>query len=169
MSSEVADYIPPINDRQPVDRQVVPERTGRAATALRLAGASYAEIAATLGLASPKSARDAVERDLAMRSDDTEDRARLRQEEAARIERLIRSVWTKATTPTDPEHLPAARVALAMVDRHARLLGLDMPTEVVVYTPTTTEIDQWVATMVAQSSTIVGEVEEADVLAEPTD
>jgi hypothetical protein len=51
-----------------------------------------------------------------------------------------------------------------MVDRHARLLGLDMPTEVVVYTPTTSEIDQWVASMIVAGSIIEGDVEEADVL-----
>lgn len=142
-----------------------PGRTGPAALGLRLAGASYSEVADTLGLANPMIARDLVEKELALRADDSDKRDALRREEAARIERLIRSVWPKATNPNDPEHLPAARTALAMVDRHARLLGLDMPTEVVVYTPTTSEIDAWVATMVSSASVIDGEVEEADVLA----
>jgi hypothetical protein len=52
-----------------------------------------------------------------------------------------------------------------MVDRHARLLGLDMPTEVIVYTPTASEIDAWVASMIQTATVIDGEVEEADVLA----
>jgi hypothetical protein len=122
-------------------------------------------VADTLGLASAVVARDLVEKELAARADDSDKRDALRLEEAARIERLLRGVWSKATDPTHPEHLPAARTALAMVDRHARLLGLDMPTEVVVYTPTTSEIDAWVATMIQGTSVIDGEVEEADVLA----
>jgi hypothetical protein len=142
-----------------------PGRTGPAALGLRLAGASYSEVADTLGLASAVVARDLVEKELAARADDSDKRDALRLEEAARIERLLRGVWSKATDPTHPEHLPAARTALAMVDRHARLLGLDMPTEVVVYTPTTSEIDAWVATMIQGTSVIDGEVEEADVLA----
>lgn len=143
----------------------VAARNARAATALRLAGASFAEIADTLALASPEMALQLVQQDLANRPDDTEDRAALRREEAARIERLLRGVWAKATTPADPEHIPAARVALAMVDRHARLLGLDAPTEIVVYTPTTTEIDQWVASIVSMQAATAYDVEEADVLA----
>lgn len=140
-------------------------RSGQAALALRLAGASFAEVAETLGLADAAEARTLIERELAERPDDDEARRKARAEEAARIERLMRSVWAKATDPQNPEHLPAARVALAMVDRHARLLGLDMPTEVVVYTPTTAEIDAWVSRMLESQQTVVGEVEEPDVFA----
>jgi transposase-like protein len=140
-------------------------RTGQAATALRLAGASYAEVAEALGLVDAVEARNIVERDLATRSGDEPARNALRAEEEARILRLLRSVWRKATNENDPEHLVAARVALAMVDRHAKLMGLDMPTEVVVYTPTTSEIDAWVAEVVALQHTNVLDVEEADVLA----
>lgn len=148
----------------PRKRRAVTQAPGRAGLALRLAGASYAEIADTLALADAAEARDLVCNELAARDVDADERIALRAEEAARIERLLRGVWAKATNPHDPEHLPAARVALSMVDRHARLLGLDMPTEVVVYTPTTTEIETWVAEMVSKSSSVI-DVEEADVLA----
>lgn len=140
-------------------------RSGQAATALRLAGATFGEIAETLGLAGAGEARTLVERDLAERADDEDGRKRLRQEEAARLERVLRGVWGKATNPADPEHLPAARTALALIDRHARLLGLDMPVEVVVYTPTTGEIESWVTDMLNAHSSMPGEVVEADVLA----
>jgi hypothetical protein len=136
----------------------------RAALALRLAGASYAEIADTLALPGAAQARDLVCDELAAQDSDPEQRAALRAEEEARILRLLRGVWGKATNPFDPEHLPAARLALAMTDRHARLLGLDMPTEVVVYTPTTSEIETWVAEMISKTSGLI-DVEEADVLA----
>lgn len=145
-------------------RKAVERAPGRAALALRLAGASYTEIADTLALANAAAARDLVCTELASADVDVDQRNALRAEEAARIERLLRGVWRKATTESDPEHLPAARVALAMVDRHARLLGLDMPTEVVVYTPTTSEIETWVAEMIGRTSTVI-DVEEADVLA----
>jgi hypothetical protein len=72
-------------------------------------------------------------------------REQLRNEEAGRLERLLRSVWAKATDPMNPEHLPAVKVAVGIIDRHIRLHGLDAPSEVIVHTPTMTEIDQWVA------------------------
>jgi hypothetical protein len=122
------------------------DRQGAAAVALRLAGAPYADIAEALALASVDQARSMVIDDLAGRVSGDE-RALLRAEEAARLERLLRSVWGKATNPEHPEHLPAAKVALAIVDRHVRLHGLDAPAEIVVHTPTMAEIDAWVASM----------------------
>lgn len=146
--------------------KVVPTtgRTPRAAVALRLAGAPYADIADTLGYADANEARQAVELELAASSTDVEARDKLRMESAARLERLMRGVWAKAVDPSDPEHLPAVRVALTLVDRHIRLLGLDAPTEVVVHTPTTAEIDAWVAMMLRQRAG--GEVIEGEVLEE---
>jgi hypothetical protein len=146
----------------PRKKVAVTPRAGRAAVALRLAGASFAEIADTLALPDARTARDMVETELAAGEQDQTQRDVLRREEAAR---LIRSVWGKAMDASNPEHLPAARAALAMVDRHARLLGLDQPTEVIVYTPTTSEIDAWVSSMIVAGSTIAGDVEEGDVLA----
>lgn len=140
-------------------------RTGRAAVALRLAGASFSEIADTLSMVDARAARDIVEGELANGEQDPQEREALRAEAGARIERLLRGLWQKATDPRDPEHLPAARMALSLVDRHIRLMGLDMPTEVVVYTPTTAEIDTWVAEMLTSAQTPFSEVVEADVLA----
>jgi hypothetical protein len=124
-------------------------RQGSAAVALRLAGASYSEIAETLGLASSGSARTIVESELANRSLDGSARDALRAEEAGRLERLLRSVWGKATDPRDSEHLPAVKVAVAIIDRHIRLFGVDAPSELIVHSPTMSEIDAWVATVTA--------------------
>lgn len=146
-------------------KQAEKRRTGRAAVALRLAGASFGEIADTLSMVDAKAARDIVEGELAAGEQDPASREVLRAEANARIERLLRGLWQKATDPRDPEHLPAARMALSLVDRHIRLNGLDMPTEVVVYTPTTAEIDTWVAEMLSSAQTPFAEVVEADVLA----
>lgn len=122
----------------------------RAAVAMRLAGATFGEIAEVLGLSSPDAARQKVEAGLAAERFDDEQREALRAEEAARILGLLKPMWPKATDPEDPEHIPAAKAALQFIDRHARLLGLDAPTEVVVHNPTMSEIDAWVATMLQQ-------------------
>jgi hypothetical protein len=127
-------------------------RNGAAAVALRLAGASYTEIAEALALTDAKAARSAVETTLAAQTTE-QTREQLRGEEAARLERLLRGVWGKATNPDHAEHLPAAKVALAIIDRHVRLHGLDAPAEVIVHSPTTAEIDAWVASMTAVSLT----------------
>jgi hypothetical protein len=124
-------------------------RTGAAALALRLAGAGYDEVADALGLPSAVIAREHVEVALEARAwDDVKGRDRLRTEQSARIERLLRSVWGKATNPDHVEHLPAVKVARELIDRLIRLYGLDAPTEVVVHNPTAAEIDAWVATVI---------------------
>lgn len=134
------------------------------AVALRLAGANYAEIAETLGYHDAAVAQAAVENHLATiaAASTPEKREELRATEGARIERLLRSVWTKATTPRDPEHLPAVRTALALIDRRIKLYGLDAPTTIAVYSPTTSEIDAWVASMSAQQADLG--IEEPDLI-----
>lgn len=128
-------------------------RTGAAALALRLAGAGYDEIADALGLPSAGIARDQIEKALEERAwDDAAGRERMRSEAGARIERLLRSVWGKATNPDNPEHLPAVKVARELIDRYVRLYGLDAPTEVIVHNPTAAEIDAWVANVIAASA-----------------
>lgn len=122
-------------------------RQASAAVALKLGGASFAEIAEALGLADSKVARTMVESELAARSFDPKARELLRAEAASRIERLLKSVWPKAMDSGNVEHLAAVKVARELVDRHVRLFGLDAPAEVVVHAPTASEIDQWVSRM----------------------
>lgn len=119
------------------------------AVALRIAGANYSEIARMCQYASPTLARQAVERSLAATVGD-ESREQLRFLEARRLERILRGLWRKATDENNEEHLAAARTAIAVIDRHARLYGLDAPTEMVVYTPAVHEIEQWVTAMSRQ-------------------
>lgn len=148
------------------------DRTARqnAAVAMRIAGANYSEIARTLDYVSPTQARQAVERALAA-TVGHESRDQLRFIEARRLERLLRSVWPKATEETivengkdvpNPDHLPYVRTALAIIDRHARLYGLDAPQEMIVYNPAGAEIEAWVAKMARQ---VHGEMpEEFDII-----
>lgn len=120
---------------------------------MRLAGAGYDEVADALGLTSAQVARDHAERALEARAwDDVQGRDRLRAENGARLERLLRGVWAKATNPDHPEHLSAVKVARELVDRHCRLYGLDAPSEVIIHTPTANEIDVWVSGMIAKSA-----------------
>lgn len=141
-----------IHDAQSgLDRSYRQSRQGAAAAALRLSGASYPEIAEALAFPDAKAARHAVEAHLAERLGDA-DREILRAEEAGRLERLLRSVWAKAMNAEHAEHLPAAKIALSVIDRHSRLLGLDAPAELVVHSPTLHEIDAWVARVTTQSS-----------------
>lgn len=141
-------------------------RTAASAVALKIAGASYEEVALTLGLPSAAHARKLVEKDLAARAEDAapEQRQMLRAEASARLERLMRAMWTKATTPADPEFVPASRQALALVDRYIRLHGLDAPAEVMIHTPAQAELDAWVAQMLGLTGQGIPEVEEADVI-----
>lgn len=127
------------------------DRTSRqeAAVTLRLAGANYSQIAETLGYASATLARQAVERSLAASSGE-DDRTKLRQVEANRLERILQSLWRKATNDKDEQHLAYARTALAVIDRHIRLVGADTPQEMVVYNPAGAEIEAWVANVVSK-------------------
>ena len=133
------------------DHLDAPDRKSRqeAAVALRLAGATYTEVATALGYTSPALAREAVERALAS-TVDADDRERMRVLEGRRLERLLRGLWRKATDDANPEHLSAVRTAIAVIDRHARLFGLDAPQQMVVYTPAGEEIATWVAAMAQQ-------------------
>lgn len=133
---------------------------GAAAVALRVAGASFADIATTLGLSSPRRALQVVEQELADRVTDADVDVQ-RAEASARLEALMASVWPKASNPDDPEHLPAVKTAVGIVDRHIRLHGLDRPSEVIVHTPTSQELETWVAAM---ASIGVPEVVEADIV-----
>ena len=123
-----------------------------ASVALRLAGGSYTEIAEALDFATPDDARRAVEATLANEAITAEDRDTLRTQESMRLQRLLRSVWAKATDDNHPEHLTAVRVARELIERNIKLHGLDAPTEITVHTPTQDEIEQWVHTITQQSN-----------------
>jgi hypothetical protein len=128
-----------------------------------VSGATYAEVAEVLALSSATEALALVERELAAHL--TPESVEVQRAEASeRILVLLASVMPKATNQLDPEHLPAARVALALVDRHIRLHGLDRPTEVILHTPTASELERWVASV---SSFALPDVVEADVVEGP--
>lgn len=135
---------------------------GSAAVTLRLSGASYSQIAQTLGYPTALRARQAVERTLAEAADSPEDHAQLRYLESRRLERLLTTVWRRAGNDQDESHLAYVRTALAIIDRHARLNGLDAPTQMTVFTPSSIDMEKWVRGMVAQVAASANQ--EADII-----
>jgi hypothetical protein len=134
-------------------------RKADAAVSMRLSGATWTEIAQVCGYPTPRAALTATERALVKRLDE-EDKAKMRQLAGARLERLLRGIWNKAIDPNDPEHLAAVQRAREIIDRHAKLFGLDAPTEIVVHNPTKTELETWVLRVMAAG---VPEVKEMDI------
>lgn len=120
-----------------------------AAVSMKIAGASYSDIARTLGYSSAFHARSAVERVLAESADDEDDKARMKVLISRRLDRLLKSVMPRAVDPKDPEHLAYNARALAIVDRQARLHGADAPATAVVVTPDAQRVEQYVATVLA--------------------
>jgi hypothetical protein len=94
---------------------------------LRMGGASYSQIAQALGMSNKGTAHDAVRR--ALREDD-ERVAPLRDQyrtlSLARYERLLRTWWPRAVA----DDLDAAKYVNTLLEREARLLGLDAPKQV---------------------------------------
>lgn len=144
------------------------QRKADAAISMRLSGATWAEIAQVCGYPTPRAALTATEKALVKRLDD-EDKAKLRQLAGARLERLLRSIWNKAIDPNDPEQMSAVQRARELIDRHAKLFGLDAPTEIVVHNPTKTELETWVLKVMAAGAPQVEEEDifDAEVLDDP--
>lgn len=94
---------------------------------LRLKGYSYADIAARMGL-SNEGARRAVQRGMAeVRSDIAETGAEVREQESARLDRMLQTLERMAEGTEDPSTLLAIQDRMLRIqDRRARLLGLDM-------------------------------------------
>lgn len=136
------------------------ERKANAALQMKMAGADWADIAEVLGYPTARQALVAVERALEVGLKTEQSQAMMRSMAGKRLERLLRSCWPKAIDPENPEHLVALTKAREIIDRHAKLYGLDAPTEVVVHSPSMRELEQWVAKV---SASQLPQVEEFDI------
>lgn len=154
-----------------LDKAVEGESANRAAAAvaMKVAGASYSEIARTLGFSSAFHARSAVERSLAASADNDDDRAKLRVLTTRRLERLLKSVMARAVNPNDPDHLAYNARALAIIDREARLHGIDAPTQAIVHTPDSERVEKVIGQVLALARTQMGEAEQDIIEAELED
>ena len=136
------------------------DRKANAAIQLRIAGANWDEIAQALGFPTARHALVATEKALEKELKTEENQTAMRSMAGKRLERLLRGVWTKAIDDKHPEHLIAVDKARLLIDRHAKLYGLDAPTEVVVTNPAQSELEKWVSTVIKESRP---QVEEADI------
>lgn len=147
------------------------ERKQNAALQMKLAGATWQEVAEVIGYPTARQAIVAVEQSLERELAHPDSQAQLRAMAGKRLERLLRSTWPKALNDENPEHLQAVGKAREILGDYAKLFGLNAPTEVTVHNPTTAELDRWVASVTAANAPpvteydiIAGEV--AEVLTE---
>lgn len=91
--------------------------------AMRLAGATLAEIGEAVGLDKSTVSHDI---NTALADIPRAEANQLRQQEVHRLDRLQRAVWTSALSGD----LPAMDRVIRIIDRRAKLLGLDAPQQV---------------------------------------
>ena len=108
-----------INNPVPLSRSMSGAEKTRRAMALKLAGASYAQIAIQLGYHDASGARKAVTRGMktALQETGTE----LRKIHYGRLEHMLMLLWPEV----NQRDLPAMSTALSVMDRMERLYGLN--------------------------------------------
>jgi hypothetical protein len=134
------------------DAETMSEVMARGIASLWTRGANYPEIADEFGI-SVATARMAVERVLADSWDDNEDKTKQRARVSLQLDAMLRSVVDKALDPNDDNQLAYHRALLQVIDRKARLLGLDAPINVQLGLPSKDELDQWVNAVAAYNGT----------------
>jgi hypothetical protein len=164
-----------------VDSSDVAKRSDRsiqAAVAARIAGASYLEIARVFEYKNPQTARHAVETAMAGAYDDPNDMEAMRGVTTARLETLLRSLAPKALSDKmstknelgekvfvdNVEHIVYARTFLSVVDRLAKLHGLDAPQVHRFETPDVARLNEVISTIVTARNELVAP--EADIFAD---
>lgn len=136
------------------------ERKANAAIEMKIEGWTWDEIAETLGYPTARHALLATEQALEKRVSQELDKKQLRQIASGRLEKLTRSVWSKATDEEHPEHLVAISKARDLIGDWVKLHGAAAPTEMTIHSPSEAEIDALVGRVVA---TQVPQVEEDDI------
>jgi hypothetical protein len=92
---------------------------------MRIAGAQWAEIATACGWSDKSSAYNAVNSVLKGTLREAADE--LRTLEVLRLDALLESIWPQATPSNRQPNLRAVDRVLAIMERRAKLLGLDTP------------------------------------------
>jgi anti-sigma factor RsiW len=147
------------------------DRKANAAIQLRIAGASWEEVAETLGFPTGRLALVAVEKALEKELKTEESQKHMRQMAGQRLDRLMRAVWPKAINPDHPEQLQAVDRARQIIGQHTKLYGLDAPTEYVVTSPSQAELEKWVSEVISVQSPALQEddIFDAEVLEDGPD
>lgn len=123
-----------INNPVPLSRTMSGAEKTRRAMALKLAGASYAQIAQSLGYHDASGARKAVQR--GMKSALQETSGELKKIHYGRLEHMLMLLWPEV----NQRDLPAMSAALAVMDRMERLYGLNAAEKIEVGTGMNTVI-----------------------------
>ena len=138
-----------------------------AAVALYVYGASFTDIKNRVGYSSAWRARIAVEKALAASADSIEDRDKMRLVIRKRLNRLLASHMPKAVNPEDPQQLAYSARVLAIIDRQAKLEGVDAPTQIQL-TASDQHIQEFVEFMMPQAredqKAIEADILEADIV-----
>jgi hypothetical protein len=169
-----------------LERRPVTRTSAAAAASMRIAGASYAEIAAALEYASAAHARAVVEKTLAG-AYQVEDRETLFRVTAARLDGLTKAIYPKAVNDTVPatddtgrlltdaagapipqrnsEQIAYGKLLLDVLARQAKLHGLDAPTQVLI-NPQAEEFNKVVSLLARQveDDTIEADVFDAEIV-----
>ncbi len=143
------------------------ERKANTVVALRLAGYSWEEIAEVEGYPTGRAALVAFEGALEKEvKTSPEQQAKMRDLAGRRLERMLRAVWTKAIDAANPEQMTAQQRALAVIDRHAKLYGLDAPTQFIVSNPTNDDLHAWVSQVMSQGGPVPdeGDIFDAEII-----
>lgn len=111
-------------NRRPTQRNAGLVAKERQALDLRLAGATFDDIAERLGFADRSAAYKAVKRGLTSTLQEPADE--LRDVESARLERLLLAIWP-AALDGDAKAIAQAR---GLIDQRCKLLGLNAPARV---------------------------------------
>lgn len=119
--------VDPNSDLTDIDKS---DTKAQAALAMRIAGAAPTDIARVLGYSSAHRARQAYERALASTADSPEEVDQMRWLVGKRLDRLLAAHMPKAVDTDEPNQLAYSARALAIIDRQARLWGVDAPTQI---------------------------------------
>lgn len=93
---------------------------------LRRSGMTYFEIAAALGIGKSQAQRYVQAGLAGAREQVASEASDLRAEEVSRLDGMLRGLWTDARKG----HLGAVEKVLKIMERRAKLLGLDAPTRI---------------------------------------
>jgi hypothetical protein len=167
--TEVIPYEEPDDDalaNQQYDEEAVKGRratttVGQAAALMLVSGSDFEEIAEILELPNATVARRITEKALAQKFD-AHDKKAAKRLVLARYEALYASALRRANNPKYSSREAAAGNALKAVGEIVRVMGLAEPSELIVRTPTETEIMQELAKIGALAAADLPE--ETDVI-----
>lgn len=138
-------------------------RRPEAAAILLVNGMDVSAIAQMLEYPDETTCYKDIENAIAKIGLDSWDKQQLRQIMGARLEKAWQIAITNAGRRGYPAREAAMSNAIRAAERLIKLYGLDAPTEVVVHTATSEQINAWVASMLAEKTKALPE-EKADVI-----